>query len=138
MTNRVLIGALGGGAQGIKISRPGVNVLTAADYDLIFHSDWVGNSKIHQRGTLTYGSTASFPSLGFIPVVFTAVLISSSDYRPCISGAAGGGGGGGFTSTVLAIPAVSVTANSITNNTVSPNPLGSPTIYYIVTNMRAN
>lgn len=46
MTNRVVMSA----ADGVKVSKPGVNVLTASDEDLVFNSAWSAFA-IHSTGS---------------------------------------------------------------------------------------
>lgn len=87
MTNRVALGAIGGGNYGLKISKPGVDVLSAADKDLSFSSLWPAHSLIHQTGTMTVTTsptTVSFTDLGFIPVAAMMREISSGHYGPLV------------------------------------------------------
>lgn len=52
MANRVVL-TLGG----LKVSKPGINVLTAADTDLIFSSDF-NQGSLFSRGSVTFSSSS--------------------------------------------------------------------------------
>lgn len=71
MANRVCLGARSG-AQGLWISKPGFNVLTAGVDDLLFSTD-NPQLQVVQTGSLACanGSTASLgiPNLGYLPVI---------------------------------------------------------------------
>lgn len=55
MTNRVVVGALPGGGHGLRVSRPGFNVLTPGltGKELAFDSRWTTAARLYTRGTLT-------------------------------------------------------------------------------------
>jgi hypothetical protein len=76
MVNRVTT-KLNDGTYGLFISKPGFDVLTADPIDLTFDSreDYLG--AIHQTGTATRGQTVTFPSLGYIPMVFVTIRTGS-------------------------------------------------------------
>lgn len=71
MVDRIIAGDLGGGNYGIKISKPGVDVNTAALSDLIFDSQ-TGYSRILQKGTLL------FPGGGLLTQSVTLVNTNGS------------------------------------------------------------
>lgn len=88
MTNRVALGDVGGGAFGLKVSKPGYDVLDAGTVDakLAFDSSWTKAQRIFLSGVYTatvnasgvYG-TVTFPStLSTIPVVLAAYRDSAS------------------------------------------------------------
>lgn len=52
MANRVLLQP-----TGMKVSRPGVDVLTAGDADLLFSSD-ASQTPVHMKGTVTFSSSS--------------------------------------------------------------------------------
>lgn len=58
MADRIIAGDLGDGTYGIKISKPGYDVNTAALSDLIFDSR-AGYSRILQKGTLYFPAGGS-------------------------------------------------------------------------------
>lgn len=53
MSNRILLDN-----GGLKISKPGIDVLTATDDELVFNSDW-SQLAIYMRGTLTVPDNGS-------------------------------------------------------------------------------
>jgi len=77
MANRVLLGQLASGVHGLKVSKPGINALTAATKDLLFDSTSVRTGMVYagaQDLTLNdaadnYLTTGSKTSLGYIPLV---------------------------------------------------------------------
>jgi len=77
MANRVLLGQLASGVHGLKVSKPGINALTAATKDLLFDSTSVRTGMVYAGGqdlTLNdaadnYLTTGSKASLGYIPLV---------------------------------------------------------------------
>lgn len=93
MTNRIVIQA-----SGMKISKPGVNVLTAGQEDLIFDTDHQGLG-VYQTGTVSISgcstsaitpggnreglnkTTVSFSSLGYIPMAAWQWWPSGGDVR---------------------------------------------------------
>jgi hypothetical protein len=76
MTNRVLLGPLGGGSFGLKVSRPGYDVLgSIADEQLAFDSRWIGAMRLKASGSFTgtgssqvvmFGVTLAAPPLLFL------------------------------------------------------------------------
>ena len=75
MANRVLVGDRNG-TMGMWVSRPGYNVLTAADADMLFVASSVLNTKSFQTvqsGYFELGTNQSidisFPYIGILPVV---------------------------------------------------------------------
>jgi hypothetical protein len=87
MTNRVLLGPLGGGAYGLLVSRPGYDVLNAATIDkqLAFDSRSSKTMRLFKRESLTVSSGSGFSSrafgvtLGSLPIVFCLWRASGSD-----------------------------------------------------------
>ena len=82
MSDRVLLGALGGGDYGLRVSRPGYDVTdpALAKEQLAFDSRWTEVSNVWMAGsvvftpsgtTVSYGTTFAVP-----PPVFGIVLIS--------------------------------------------------------------
>lgn len=69
MANRVLMNA-----QGLRISKPGANVLTAGDDDLMFDSTskmaQVTHSGIASNVSASNNPSISWPALGFVPFVW--------------------------------------------------------------------
>lgn len=85
MTNRMVLGALGGGAFGLKVSMPGVDSLTASNSDPAqwsFHSEWPGIANIYGAGTVQAGSAVNH-NLGYVPWadVRHAASSGSTTYR---------------------------------------------------------
>ena len=71
MTNRIVLGDVGGGAYGVKVSEPGVNVLTADDDSLLLNSD-VEQVQIITSGRVSAAPSSldvTIPNLGFSPFV---------------------------------------------------------------------
>jgi hypothetical protein len=54
MTNRIILGKLPDLSYGLMISKPGVDVTTAVDGDLMFDSRATGFSRIATRGELSF------------------------------------------------------------------------------------
>ena len=73
MVDRLLMGTRNDGSVGLDLSVPGVDVHTATPTQMIFSSKWPYSSVVHQTGTMTRGSTITFPTLAYIPLA--AVLI---------------------------------------------------------------
>lgn len=72
MTNRFVVGALGGGAFGVRSSKPGFDVLTEALNSVNISFD----SRLSDIGTVVAsglavcgGSTVFFPTMSYVPVV---------------------------------------------------------------------
>lgn len=61
MTNRVVMGALPGGGMGLRVSRPGHNVLDGGltGQQLAFDSRWPATSRLFMNGSVTL--TSVFP-----------------------------------------------------------------------------
>jgi hypothetical protein len=68
MTNRVTT-RLADGTYGLFISKPGIDVLTADPWDMVFDSRIPHNASIYAQGTATRGQTVTFPALPYIPMV---------------------------------------------------------------------
>lgn len=62
MTNRVALGALPGGGFGLRVSRPGFNVLDTGltGQQLAFDSRWSFAARIHMEGTFSVDRAGSF------------------------------------------------------------------------------
>lgn len=85
MANRVLIGKTATGVYGVKVSKPGIDVTSGADKDMLFNSTSVRTGLIYAGGSaLNFDATGSNPSestgqnflttgskanLGYIPLV---------------------------------------------------------------------
>ena len=72
MANRVLLGPKGG-AQGLYISKPGHDVVTTGESNLLFSSDW-SSIQVVKTGTLNVSNGGSAPfsipvDLGFKPAI---------------------------------------------------------------------
>lgn len=120
MTNRILISA-----AGLKVSKPGVNVLTASAVgDFSFSSDYLGYG-LYQAGTfLATGNrvetTFSFTSLGYVPFVLLAVQgsgVAIFSYRYVTPTGFGGSITQGFTAKIGA-SSIKVTIWDILDQTV--------------------
>ncbi|MBD9544242.1 hypothetical protein IB276_32885 [Ensifer sp. ENS04] len=74
MANRVCLGQKATGQFGLWVSKPGINVLTAADSQMLFSSDWK-TLQIAQTGRVTIPSTPANP----FPFTFT---VGDMGYRP--------------------------------------------------------
>lgn len=62
MANRVVLGALPGGGQGLRVSRPGYNVLdtSLSPKQLAFDSRWPAALRVHMAGSASFGATVYF------------------------------------------------------------------------------
>jgi hypothetical protein len=78
MTRRVVLGALPGGTFGLRVSLPGVDVMTGDSSNstqFSFNSDWTDIAKVRQVGIATVppnippGVAIPFPDLGYRPFV---------------------------------------------------------------------
>ncbi len=88
MTNRVAFGAVGGGAFGLKVSKPGYDVLDSGTIDakLAFDSSWTKAQRIYLSGVYTatvnpsgvYGTVNFGATLSAVPTVLAAVRDSAS------------------------------------------------------------
>ena len=83
MANRTLLGRFPNGEYGLRISRPGHNVLDMglAPKNLAFDSRWPKALKIVKKGTTTNRQTVSFPSLSEPPFVILAYKDAQGRYR---------------------------------------------------------
>lgn len=78
MANRVLFGQRGG-SPGFFVSKPGVDVVTAADDDLLL-STLQTNLQIVQSGVIpsavwgSAGNTITIPDQGFHPIIFYSCM----------------------------------------------------------------
>lgn len=93
MANRLIIGQRGVSEYVFMVSKPGVNVLTASDSDLIFKHDWkmlqvvqTGNvvfTKSQPWGTPeTLSATLSMPNQGYKPWVYVSPQVSTGVSQP--------------------------------------------------------
>lgn len=84
MVARVVFGNLGSGQFGLKVSKPGVDVLSALDRDLVFSSLWPNYGVVHASGTLFSAAnvSASFPDLGYTPLTAIIPLNASGALIP--------------------------------------------------------
>lgn len=91
--NRIVVGNLGSGVYGLKVSKSGVDVLTAADGDLMFDST-AANTRVIMTGTITGTFDSALrtlisdveiqlPSLDYEPIVFTGFVAT---VNPAIGG----------------------------------------------------
>jgi len=69
MANRILMGNHASKGYGFFVSKPGKNVLSATGDDLIFNSDSVRSSALHQTVVLTMSAGSSQVVLTFNPVL---------------------------------------------------------------------
>lgn len=92
MTDRVLLGALGGGAFGLKVSVPGYSVSSAGPNDLAFDSTKGGFAAVLASGTVSmssgggdqtvyYGVTLSYAPLVLFNLVTSGAISSSRWHR---------------------------------------------------------
>ncbi|PZR92241.1 MAG: hypothetical protein DI537_13720 [Stutzerimonas stutzeri] len=93
MANRVLIGDRAG-TMGMWISRPGYNVMTAADADMLFVASNSLNTRSFQtaqEGSFALTTDQSidivFPYMGFLPIILT--WTDQYFWNPVDQGAAG-------------------------------------------------
>jgi hypothetical protein len=83
MVQRLLLGKYNDGTTyGARMSVPGANVLTATGENLIFDTQWIGAGTIHVTGVTTIGTTISFPTMNYIPMVFAVAYNGSSTIDP--------------------------------------------------------
>lgn len=82
MTNRVVVGALPGGGHGLRVSRPGFNVLTPGltGKELAFDSRWATAARLYASGTVTLGvvTPVSYYTLAYgttFPVIPPVVIM---------------------------------------------------------------
>lgn len=73
MVQRVIMGALGSGAYGLKVSKPTVDVATGAASDMLFNST-AGVTRVLLKGTITIADgsasgTVNFTALSSKPIV---------------------------------------------------------------------
>lgn len=76
MVDRLIIGKRNDNTYGLDLSMPGVDVHSATNSQMIFSSRWTASNVVHQTGTMTRGSTVTFPTLAYIPLA--TVLIADS------------------------------------------------------------
>lgn len=92
MTNRVVVGALPGGGHGLRVSRPGFNVLTPGltGKELAFDSRWTTAARLYDTGTVTLGvvTPVSYYTLSYgttfpviPPVLVMRRQVSSSSWQ---------------------------------------------------------
>lgn len=110
MTNRAVLGAGPGGALGLFVSKPGVDVLSPGSDDNLLFSMATQNLQVVQSGVLGdpgagAATTVTVPNLGFNPFV----VFSCDKYPVTLD----------FPS-VTQIRLTTGTAYSLTNDTVSP------------------
>lgn len=77
MTGRILTGVRSAGRTGLYVSKPGADVLTCADRDLLLDTDAKAHQVVHDE-TLSWASVehggrqalrwVSHPSLGYVPL----------------------------------------------------------------------
>lgn len=80
MTNRVLLGTLGGGSFGLRVSRPGYDVGAEplGSKNIAFDSRLTDFGIIHQQGIWSWGGgTITFPTLPYIPLASILRIDSS-------------------------------------------------------------
>ena len=78
MVNRVTT-KLNDGTYGLFISKPGVDVLTAAPRDMIFDTRFAHSGSVIVQGSATRGSTVNFPTQAFVPMVVVSLLDGSGN-----------------------------------------------------------
>ena len=83
MVQRLLIGKYADGVTyGMKLSVPAQDVLTTTGENLIFDTTWAGAGSIHQTGVTTVGTTITFPTMSYIPMVFAVAYSGSTTVDP--------------------------------------------------------
>jgi hypothetical protein len=141
MANRVLLGSKGG-QQGLYISKPGVDVLTASPDQLLFDTRLGHYGSVIAFGTATAGSVINFPTMPYIPMAFvmltngTTLLGSKSYVRTKTAGELPAGTSGGSQS--LRNPSYSITTSTLTiNNPTWYNDVSAQnyTVRYVVWRM---
>ncbi len=84
MANRVVTGPLPGGGIGLRVSRPGYNVLDAgiAPKGVAFDSRWSRAGRIHMTGVVTGSTTISFgKTFPVCPLVYIVFTDAQGRYR---------------------------------------------------------
>lgn len=85
-TPQISIGLQPDGVLGVRVAKPGYDVLTNPidNEQLIFNSDWESIIPLYQSGTITIADattdTVNFTTLGAIPLILVAAKIGS-DYE---------------------------------------------------------
>lgn len=88
MANRIVLGELPGGGHGLRVSKPGSNVLSTGlqGRDVAFDSRWLGSSQLVTMGSVavpvTGSTTVNFGvTLPTPPTVLAMIRIGASQYR---------------------------------------------------------
>jgi len=84
MANRVVLGNIGGGVMGLKVSKPGYDVLTAKTEHLLYDNAF-GSLRVHMYVGITFsagesGTKTVAHGLGFVPLVWAIPTVSSDYY----------------------------------------------------------
>lgn len=84
MVQRVVYGNLPGGGAGLRVSKPGSNVLDAnlQPKQVAFDSRWNRAGRVHMIGSVTGNTTISFgKTFPVCPLVFVVYTDASGRYR---------------------------------------------------------
>jgi len=83
MTNRAVMGPLPGGGQGLRVSRPGNDVMdpNLTGKQLAFDSRWPAAMNVDLSGTATSGATSFGKTYSVPPFVHVAFYDSQGRYR---------------------------------------------------------
>ncbi|WLR91011.1 hypothetical protein [Shinella zoogloeoides] len=90
MTNRVVLGKLNG-SMAARVSKPGIDVLTASALeDFFLHESFKGH-RILQTGSIPFATntttcTIYYPDWGFVPIIFMVPAASDTAVYPFLSG----------------------------------------------------
>jgi hypothetical protein len=93
MVARVMIGALGGGAHGLRVSKPGFDVTNPGTVDrkLSFDSNWAKSVRVLARGTHVNAGTVNFAAQPVVPVALVQLKFDGfPSYAPQSSVSFGG------------------------------------------------
>lgn len=71
MTDRIVLGQLPGGRYGLRVSKPGFNVLSTGDNNILFDSD-EEYLQVVESGSRSSPGTINIPNLGFNPFVLAS------------------------------------------------------------------
>lgn len=77
MVNRVTT-KLNDGTHGLFISKPGIDVLTANKWEMVFDSRFDYAASVIVEGTASRGATVVFPAQAFVPIVFVSIVSGSN------------------------------------------------------------
>jgi len=77
MVNRVTT-KLNDGTHGLFISKPGIDVLTASQWEMVFDSRNNYAATVIQTGTASRGATVSFPTQSYTPQAIVSIVTAGN------------------------------------------------------------